>query len=46
MYHSNFIIRSKTINTKHQMLWNKEKRCKPDRKYMMLRVLATLSITG
>jgi len=31
----NFIISSKMINTKHQMLWNKEKRYEPDiRKYM------------
>ena len=44
MYHANYIINSKIINTKHQMLWNK-KRCEPDiRKYMMLRVPAALSI--
>jgi len=26
MYHDNFIISSKIIDTKHQMLWNKESR--------------------
>jgi len=30
MYHGNYIISSKIINAKHKMLWNKEKRRKPD----------------
>ena len=30
MYHANYIINSKIINTKHQKLWIKEKRCEPD----------------
>ena len=45
MHHANFIINSKIIDTKHQILWNKEKRCIPNiKKYMRLRAL-TLNLT-
>lgn len=42
MYHANYII-----NSKYKILWNKEKRCKPDiTKYMVLNSLSSFNIMG